>query len=68
MALTIIDYAKEMLNDVEYAMKNPFGIEFEVHNHKVYVPLGSLFNCIGYNDFLERIVGATRTALAIIVL
>lgn len=55
-------------DSIRHAMVNPFGLEFEVHNNKIYVPFGSIINCIGYNDCIERMVGATRGAFACMAL
>ena len=60
--------ANHMLDNVKYAMMNPFGIEFEIHNKKIYIPLGSAINALGYNDHLERIIGISRLACGLIVL
>jgi hypothetical protein len=49
-------------------MENPFGLDFEVKDNKIYIPFGSAINCLGYNDFLERIIGVTRVAFALIAL
>lgn len=52
----------------QHAIENPFGLNFEVRDNKIYVPLGSVINCLGYNDFLERIIGVVRVALALVAL
>ena len=53
---------------IQHAMKNPFGLDFEVRKKGIYVPLGNTLNLIGYNDYLERVVGVVRIALALIAL
>src|SRR5437868_2986245 len=51
-----------------HAMENPFGIDFRVHNNNIYIPFGSAINCLGYNDFLERIIGVARVGFALVAL
>ena len=51
-----------------HAMAHPFGIDFELKNNRIYIPFGSAINCLGYNDFLERIIGVTRIAFGLIAL
>ncbi len=53
---------------VSQVIQNPFGLGFEVHDKKLYVPVGSVINCIGYNDFLERFVGVARMGFALLAL
>lgn len=57
-------------NSVQSAMKNPFGVDFEVHGKEknIYVPLGSFINLIGYVDQLDQLVGITRFAIGVLVL
>lgn len=55
-------------DSINHAMINPFGLDFEIHNKNIYVPFGSVINCLGYNDYLERVVGATRICFALIAL
>lgn len=50
---------------IQHAMRHPFGLDFEVQNKNIYVSFGSLINCIGYNDYLERAVGVTRATFAV---
>lgn len=50
------------------AMENPFGIDFVMQGTRIYIPFGSAINCLGYNDFLERIIGVTRVGFALIAL
>lgn len=61
-----------LLDDIKYAMQNPFGVNFETHTiggkKGIYLPLGSVLNLIGYNDYLERIVGVARVALGLYAL
>lgn len=61
-----------IVDDVKYAMQNPFGISFEILNvndkKKIYLPLGGVLNLIGYNDYLERLVGVARVALGLYAL
>lgn len=57
------------VTEARYALANPFGVVFEFNDEgRIVCPLGSIINCIGYNDFLERIVGITRVAIAIFFL
>ena len=66
----------DMMNTFNYAIANPFGLDFGSHdivkNDKTqsvpYVTLGSVINCIGYNDYLERVVGVTRVFLGLMAL
>ena len=53
---------------IKNAINNPFGIDFEIHQKKIYIPLSSAFNLLGYVDCLERIIGVTRVALALVKL
>lgn len=60
-----------LFNNVEAfktAAMNPFGLDFEVHDKKIYIPIGSALNCLGYNDYLERVIGIARVALGLLVL
>jgi hypothetical protein len=50
------------------AIGNPFGLNFEIHNKKIYVGLGGLINCLGYNDYLERVIGVARVGSALLAL
>ena len=54
--------------DFQHAMENPFGLQFVVVDKNIYIPLGSTINCLGYNDSLERIIGISRLAFALIAL
>lgn len=53
---------------IHHAMRNPFGLDFEVHNKNIYVPLGNTLNCLGYNDHLERVIGVARISFALLAL
>lgn len=56
------------IDAIKMAAANPFGLDFEVHDNKVYIPAGSALNCLGYNDYLEKVIGVVRVALGIIAL
>jgi len=57
------------VSEAQYALANPFGVAFEFNGEgRIVCPLGSIINCIGYNDFLENIVGITRVSVAIFFL
>lgn len=72
----ILPTSADMMNTFKYAVANPFGLDFGSHtdtkNDKTqsvpYVTLGSVINCIGYNDYLERAVGITRIFLGLMAL
>lgn len=63
---------RQVLNSVASsvydAMQNPFGLNFEIHNNNIYIPLGSAINCLGYNDHLERAIGIARIAFSLFAL
>lgn len=56
------------IDSIKMAVQNPFGLDFEIHNKKIYIPAGSILNFLGYNDYLERMVGVVRIALGLIAL
>lgn len=56
------------IDSIKMAAKHPFGIDFEIYEKKIYIPIGSALNCLGYNDFLERIIGVARVAVGLIAL
>lgn len=56
------------IDAIKVAAQNPFGLDFEIHDKKLYIPVGSALNCLGYNDYLERIIGMVRIALGLIAL
>lgn len=60
-----MSFLKGISDSVHHAMRNPFGLEFKVNGSEIHVPLGSVINCIGYNDHLERLVGVARIAFAL---
>jgi len=68
MIASIRETVGNIPSNVRYAMQNPFGIDFEVHAKKVYIPLGSAINCLGYNDYLERAIGISRLAAGLFVI
>src|ERR1700730_3789866 len=55
-------------NEIQKAIQNPFGLDFEKHNGRIYITLGSALNCLGYNDHLEKVIGMSRAALGLIAL
>jgi len=62
-------YFEAFAASVRHAAHNPFGLDFHTEGKDViniYVPLGSVINCLGYNDYLERIVGAARACFALL--
>lgn len=50
----------------QYAMKNPFGLDFKVSGKEIDVTFGSAINCLGYNDHLEKIIGFARLCFGVI--
>lgn len=56
------------IDAIKTAAKNPFGLDFEVYDKKIYIPIGSALNCLGYNDYLEKVIGITRIALGLIAI
>lgn len=58
----------EFVQSLQYAMRNPFGIDIVKNGDKFFIPVGSAINCIGYNDYLERMVGIARTGFALLAL
>jgi hypothetical protein len=57
------------LSDSFYsAIENPFGLNIQTHNKKIYVGLGGVINCLGYNDYLERAIGVARVGFALVAL
>ena len=56
------------LHNFTSAVKNPFGLDFEIHDNNLYIPVGSALNCLGYNDYLERVIGVARICLGVIAL
>lgn len=56
------------IDAIKMAAENPFGLDFEIHNKKIYIPVGSALNCLGYNDYLERMIGVVRIALGLVAL
>ncbi len=59
---------KGLVDGIHHAIQNPFGLDFVVKENEIYVPFGSVINCIGYNDYLEKIVGVARMAFAAIAI
>jgi hypothetical protein len=56
------------IDSIKMAVQHPFGLDFEIHNKKIYIPVGSAINFLGYNDFLERVIGVVRVVLALVAL
>lgn len=54
-----------IVDDVMHAIQNPFGLNFVTFEDRVYIPLGSAMNCLGYNDYLEKPIGIARFAMGL---
>lgn len=56
---------KNFASDLEDSVKNPFGLRFRVVECNTYIKAGSLLNCLGYVDSLEKVTGITRVVFGL---
>jgi len=55
-----------IIAEFKHVLGNPFGIVFvKDPSGRIYCPLGSILNCIGYIDNMEKHVGIARITMAL---
>lgn len=52
----------------QYIMRNPFGLEFKFEDNEPLITVRSAINLLGYNDYLERVIGVSRAGFALLAL
>jgi len=53
MSVSLRTTVLNALDSVKTALKNPFGLEFKIRDHEIFVSVGSVLNCPGVTTWKE---------------